>query len=162
MWENHLSDSKKVHMDCPVMVYKMFIYGLPLPWLVIFKSFKYTSIYPYINHYLRLLVILKDPNRMYNEITNPVFIRKTHTHRCKSKYKSDQWSHVSPHNGQFHVGTSFVTDGQINRQCTTRLGTNHSCKVWIKLQQQFMRRSPDKLLCIWQHTEKKHLLIKWP
>jgi hypothetical protein len=29
--------------------------------------------------------------------------------------------HVSPHDGQFHVGTSFVTDGQTDGQCTTRL-----------------------------------------
>jgi hypothetical protein len=28
--------------------------------------------------------------------------------------------------------------------CTTRLGTDHSCKVWMKLHQLFMRSSPDK------------------
>jgi hypothetical protein len=28
--------------------------------------------------------------------------------------------------------------------CTTRLGTDHSSKVWMKLHQSFMRSSPDK------------------
>jgi hypothetical protein len=43
--------------------------------------------------------------------------------------KSDQKSHVSPHDGQFYVRTSFVIDGQTEGRCTTRLGTDHSCEV---------------------------------
>jgi hypothetical protein len=30
--------------------------------------------------------------------------------------------------------------------CTTGLGTDHSCKVWMKLHQQFLKNSPDMLL----------------
>jgi hypothetical protein len=42
-------------------------------------------------------------------------------------------NHMCRPNGQFHVGTNFVTDGQTDGQCTTRRGTDHSCKVWIKI-----------------------------